>query len=319
MITKIVNTVSNLIWEKALFGRPGSLRILTYHGIVEKYQDRFLERNFITYKEFNSELDFLAKKFNFISIPEILEKKGKFSNEIAITFDDGYENNIIAAEVLLKRRIPFTIFLTTNAIGAKGKSIWPVDLSLLLLKGRLDNFYLFNRVWHLNDPNERKSVFNEVRELFKKLKSEDRVKFFAELSIQYPENELELLHNDFTSFKMLSLNQARELSQIKLCNLGCHGYQHEILHANQNEITVEFEIKSSIQQFESYFGYRPNHFAYPNGDSSAIAEKMIAESGFTGAFLNKPLLLENITNNFRIPRLNTPNNLKACKQAVNHY
>ena len=60
MITKIVNTVSNLIWEKALLGRPSSLRILTYHGILEKYKDRFLERNLITYKEFNYELDFLA-------------------------------------------------------------------------------------------------------------------------------------------------------------------------------------------------------------------------------------------------------------------
>jgi peptidoglycan/xylan/chitin deacetylase (PgdA/CDA1 family) len=319
MITKIVNKISNLVWQNALLGRPRSLRILTYHGVVENYQDIFLERNFVTYKDFNLQLDFLTKHFKFISIDDILETKGNFSNEIAITFDDGYENNLIAAGILSKRKIPFTIFLTTSVLGIQAKSIWPVDLSLFLLKGSLNKIHLFNKFWDLNNSSQRKIIFKEIREILKKLKSQEKDKIFLELSRQYPENELEILHNRYTNFKMLSVAQAKELSSHHLCNLGSHGFQHELLHPNQDITIVEFEIKKSMEQFKDYFGYHPEFYGYPNGDSSPAAETVLRKMGFRAAFLNKASHQIEIKNNFLIPRLNVPNNLKVFKQKVNHY
>jgi len=319
MITKIANKISNFVWQNALLGRPRSLRILAYHGIVENYQDRFLERNFVTYKDFNFQLDYLTKNFKLLSIDDILNKKGDFSNEIAITFDDGYENNIIAAEILLKRKIPFAIFLTTGILGSQAKSIWPVDLSLLLLKGSLNEIYLFKKPWNLNNDIQRKNVFNEIRSILKKLKSQEKNAALVELLSQYPEDELEILYNKFTNFKMLSVGQAKELSSFNLCNLGSHGFQHELLHSNQDTSIVEFEIERSIEQFKDYFGNKPDFFAYPNGDSSFVAETILRQSGFKAAFVLNPIPKINIANNFLIQRMNVPGSFKSFKQNVNHY
>ncbi len=319
LIKKIINKSSGFIWQHALLGTPRTLRILTYHGVVEKYQDKFLERNFVTREVFIRHLDFLQKKFKFISIPQIVETNRQFSNEIAITFDDGYENNIIAADILTERCIPFTIFVTTGVLGALERRIWPVDLELLILKGGLTKICLLNEIWNLENDELRRAAYKRIKKIFKALKSAEKDKLMQELCNLYPVDELEQLHAKFNSFNMLSIEQAVNLSLNPLCNLGCHGYLHELLHPNQDESVVASEIVKSKEQFKLYFGFEPDYFGYPNGDYSAVSEKYLKIAGFKAAFLNTPTPLININNKFEIPRLNIPNNFNVFKSKVNHY
>ena len=319
LIKKIINKSSGFIWQHALLGRRRTLRILTYHGVVEKYQDKFLERNFVTREDFIRQLDFLQKKFKFISIPQIVEANRQFSNEIAITFDDGYENNIAAADILTERNIPFTIFLTTGLLGKVGRGIWPVDLELLLLKGGLTEICLLNEIWYLENDEQRRVAYKRIKQLFKALNSTAKDKLMQELSNLYPVYELEELHAKFNSFNMLSVEQAVNLSMNPLCNLGCHGYLHELLHPNQDESVVASEIVKSKEQFKLYFGFEPEYFGYPNGDYSTASEKYLKNAGFKAAFLNSPTPLININNRFEFPRLNIPNNFNVFKSQVNHY
>lgn len=319
MIKEIRNIVSNFVWQHALAGRCKTLRILTYHGVIEKYEDKFLERNFVTCEEFNAQLDFFQKNFRFTSIPEVLEKNKDFSNEVVITFDDGYENNLVAANILTKRKIPFTIFLTTDLLGAKGKSIWPVDLALFILKGSLTEICLFDKIWRLDNDEQKKKVYKRIKQIFKELKSAEKDKLMQELGNLYPADELAKLHGKFKSFNMLTVGQAANLSVNPLCNLGCHGYRHELLHSNQDESVVVSEINRSKEQFKLYFGSEPQYFGYPNGDSSIVAENHLKNAGFKAAFTNTPSPWVIIKNNFEIPRLNISGSFDTFKQKVNHY
>ena len=319
LIKKIINKSSGFIWQHALLGRRHTLRVLTYHGVIEKYQDKFLERNFVTREGFASQLDFLQKKFRFISIPELIETNRQFSNEIAITFDDGYENNMLAADILTKRNIPFTIFLSTGLLGVKGKSIWPVDLALLILKGSLPEIYLLDRIWRLDDDEQRKTVYKKIKQICKELKSSEKDKVMHELISLFPGEELATLHARFKSLNMLSIEQAANLNLNPLCNLGCHGYRHELLHPNQEESVVVSEIDRSKEQFKAYFGFEPQYFGYPNGDFSIFSENYLKKAGFKAAFLNTPSPLVAIRNNFEIPRVNIPGSFDTFKQKVNHY
>ena len=79
-----------------------------------------------------------------------------------ITFDDGYANNLLAAEVLATFRLPWSVFIPTGAIGREN-FIWTAELSLFLLQGRARQLEILNRVWYLNGRRERESAFQVIR------------------------------------------------------------------------------------------------------------------------------------------------------------
>ncbi len=319
MTTLIQNKFNHFLWSNGLLGRPQSLRILTYHGIVESYKDSFLERNFVTYHTFVQQVNYLQKHFNVISIDEMLEHKREFKKEVVITFDDGYFNNLIAAEILDKKKIPYSIFLTTSCLGSENESIWPVNLSLLLLKGCLTEIILFEQNWKLDSLENRIRSFNLIRSKLKEEPTPIKQQHMEFLITQFPIGELDRLMYVYPSFKMLSEKQAKNLLSSAYCILGSHGYNHELLHPKQDFESIYYEINKSVQQFNNLFGHYPKYYAFPNGDSCQTAEKILQELDFKASFLNTPLILTELSDVFRIPRLNAPRNLDSFKSKINSY
>jgi peptidoglycan/xylan/chitin deacetylase (PgdA/CDA1 family) len=67
------------------------------------------------------------RRFRVLSLTE-LDAELSHPNEkkkpaAVITFDDGFVNNLLAAEILATYHLPCTIFITTVAIGRE-KSLW---------------------------------------------------------------------------------------------------------------------------------------------------------------------------------------------------
>jgi peptidoglycan/xylan/chitin deacetylase (PgdA/CDA1 family) len=102
----------------SLVGRPfveqEGLRIITYHTVgSEAHEDR-LGLNTITVERFREHVDVLAK---MLSVP--LSPLAIPANQlkIAVTFDDGYADNLhVVAPLLVERSIPFTVFVTSDFI-----------------------------------------------------------------------------------------------------------------------------------------------------------------------------------------------------------
>jgi len=93
--------------------RPG-LRILMYHSVGSSvYGDKHALHT-ISEKRFCEHLDILAGMSTLPLLPFCNRQNGL---NIAITFDDGYADNLhIAAPLLAGRGIPFTVFVTTDFI-----------------------------------------------------------------------------------------------------------------------------------------------------------------------------------------------------------
>lgn len=94
------------------------LRVLMYHSIGSEVPGDTLSVYSVSSNTFVSHMDFLEKKF-----PHKLVSLSLHNDEgIAITFDDGYKDNLtIAAPILLKRNIPFTVFVAPGLITSGDK------------------------------------------------------------------------------------------------------------------------------------------------------------------------------------------------------
>ncbi|MFA6476205.1 MAG: polysaccharide deacetylase family protein [Candidatus Paceibacterota bacterium] len=115
-------SLTNLFYKKFYRTAP----ILLYHRITTPIQDPIMLC--VSPERFESHLIFLKKNYEVIPLRELskrlIDSKIK-GNEAAITFDDGYQDNLSNALPLLEKyNIPATIFITTGHIGEKANFAW---------------------------------------------------------------------------------------------------------------------------------------------------------------------------------------------------
>lgn len=101
--------------------------ILMYHSIDQNYKSSKLS---VSPESFARQMEFLRKNhYNVVPLEKVipyLEKREKPPvKTIAVTLDDGYENNYqIVYPILKKYNIPATIFIIINRVGAPGFVTW---------------------------------------------------------------------------------------------------------------------------------------------------------------------------------------------------
>lgn len=94
------------------------LRVLTYHTIGGKAYDDKLNLNSISLKLFLKHIDLIK---NYCVVPLTPSDCSNELLKIAVTFDDGYLDNLsIAAPRLAESKIPFTLFATSQFVDKGG-------------------------------------------------------------------------------------------------------------------------------------------------------------------------------------------------------
>ena len=98
--------------------------ILTYHHVDDPPPGEKDQHLYVTPSAFESQMNFLKKeKFNVVSLDElraeVLGETRLSPRSVAITFDDGFEDNYLRAFPILKRHdFPAAFFITTDRIGS---------------------------------------------------------------------------------------------------------------------------------------------------------------------------------------------------------
>ncbi|MGO8733653.1 MAG: polysaccharide deacetylase family protein [Terriglobia bacterium] len=283
--------------------RSTGIRVLVYHGVIERKKDPVLERNFVPLQDFHSHIR-LLRRYRVLSLAELVDEihagTRKTRPAVVITFDDGHANNLLAAEVLGKFRMPWSSFIPTAAIGREN-SIWTTEVSLLLLKGRIRRLEILNKDWRLEGRQERESTYYGILRVLKAMPSAPRKDAMDSIRQQFSEGETLRLLNEFPSMQMLSWEEVGHLQSSNV-EIGSHGVDHEIHHSAQPKPVRWFELTESKAVLERRLAGPCDFFVFPNGDFTPTSADEVRAAGYKLAFTTQPGIVSTEANPYLLPR-----------------
>ena len=257
-----------------------SFPIFTYHRINDD-DDPFFPATPVAV--FEERIAYLARTCTVLTVDELVERmhRGRLPrNSVAVTFDDGYRDNLThAAPILSRHAVPATIFLATGAIGT-GRALWFDRLALAFRDTTAhDVITPWTERLELTGREPRLRALSRTLDRFKRMADEDRERAQDVLL-----ERLGLVDESPLRRTMLDWNEVRDLRRLGF-TVGAHTVTHAIL----SRVTAErarAEIAGSRLAIAAACGDYPRTFAYPNGgraDYTAGVVRMVREAGFSSA------------------------------------
>lgn len=205
-------------------------------------------------------VQFIANWFNVMSIGEAarrLQDGALPAASAAISFDDGYADNLkVAAPILKRHGLTATFFIATGYTG--GGRMWNDTLmeSVRIARpGELDCRDLNLGVHVISDNDSRLRVFLHLRDGIKYWPLDQRVAITDEIAARAGlghECDLMMTQSELTELKAMGME------------IGGHTVRHPIL-ASLDEAHASAEIRDGREQLKHWLGEAPDVFAYPNG------------------------------------------------------
>lgn len=271
----LIQTVYNL-WAAARCDRlvywagGNRLRILNYHGVCE---DRFAGQGwvppyFVARSAFESQLSYLRCHTDVLSLEDALVHldRGKVPRRaVALTFDDGYANNLYLAQPLLQKyKIPATIFLATDYV--ESGELFHYDRAQLIRFHKANSSDGDSDPWFGYGTYPLDVVLQRLRPAWKITEP-----------LVTPEQ--------YDTLRPLRVEELRHFDT-RFVHLAPHTHRHPILSKETNSLR-DLEISTSVEKLRQWTGRPVNLFSYPNGDLGDFGEvdKQILRSlGIRAAF-----------------------------------
>ncbi len=260
--------------------RVPAFPILAYHRVNDEGDPFFPSTST---EAFERQMAFIARAYVVLPIGELVERMERRAvprNALAITFDDGYRDNLThAAPVLARYGLPATVFLASGFIGT-AEVPWFDQVALALKSTRAVACRIAeDRAVPLGSSAGRLSALTRI------------VEWLKSLPHAAMRQEIDLLLTDLGvtdqgTFKSWMLNWDEVHAMLGLgFDVGAHTVSHPILSRVSAE-RAWAEIDGSRAMIEAGCGRRPRTFAYPNGKPSDYSEtvvRLVRRAGFTCA------------------------------------
>ncbi len=261
--------------------RDGHIAIFLFHGVIKKQSHAV--RNY-TGKHIESELfarciQRLKSVGTSLTMDQVLYYHQSNDvipkNAFAITFDDGFENNLsIAAPILFAENVSATIYITTSFVENNCMS-W-IDLIEHAVEETSLDKYRSNwseMIYDLSTTEGRIDFLKEVRRYVKGSSVCSPIQFAdllcTELGIENVPESLDLLD------KKLTWDQIKSMNSNDLISFGGHSHTHPILsYLSENELRREVSISLDLLKSKGHVG--PTHYSYPEGQEYCFSDQVIS-------------------------------------------
>jgi len=285
---------------------PGVL-VLLYHRVIDLPSDP--HRLCVTPAHFGEHLEILQKYGRRLRVRELAAavRAGRLPRRgIAVTFDDGYADNLHNARPLLERYdTPGTVFVTSAHV-ERGHEFWWDELERIILRPRTLPATLSLTIdgrpctwqlaatssvatedvgpdgWDMGRREERGSraaLYRALYTLLCPLRDDMRETTLATLRAW-----AEVPPHARPTHRPLNMRETAELAAGGLIELGGHTVTHPILSALDRHSQWE-EIRGGKLRLEEIIGQPVTSFAYPYGswarsDYTAETVAVVREAGF---------------------------------------
>jgi peptidoglycan/xylan/chitin deacetylase (PgdA/CDA1 family) len=300
--------ISGLAWLYSRVNSEQGALILMYHSVSSSQDRNWIDpANDCPEAIFDKQMCYLKKHCHVISMDELckrIEKKEPIKpRTVAITFDDGYLNNLtVAARILKKYELPATLYLATRYVDQQEPQ-WIDELYSMFKTSDVTNLVLPDLGFENADirSNEtRQTVHSQIAKLLLSLSYETRRRHLDNIKSQ-------LKPSINTPRLTLCWDEVRQLQE-KYPNitLGVHTKDHVDLTVC-NPVEAENQITSSLKSFEQETGRPARHFSYPYGRSNTDVEAVVRSVEFKSAVVTEPAKqIANDSNRYSLSRLETP-------------
>lgn len=248
-------------------------------------------------------LRLLQRDYHVVPLEELLAdpigSRGRL--KVAITFDDGWEDNYrLAFPHLLAHRMPATIFVCTNLMGTTGTlpeerfaRLWTECAARGEVKRLIHdlNHWGMGRRRNLHPHSLRQSWSQEL----KRMPLSARLLLLDHFEERYQVPPV-------PTRRFMSWSDARIMLNTGLIQLGSHTSRHATL-TSETDRDIQRELEESRTTLLEQTGVMPEIFAYPNGMYNKRVMELVHSSGFKAAVCTHPGTTTPQSNPMAIPRI----------------
>jgi peptidoglycan/xylan/chitin deacetylase (PgdA/CDA1 family) len=263
----------------------GRVAILRYHAICGSWGYDYASPGIcISPEAFEQHVAYLATRYRVISLPDavrVLKRGGSLpSHAVAITFDDGYADNLAAACVLHRYGLTATFYITAGCM-AGGEPFWPSEIRVLVarLGARVATVRMGAQEIALScaTPAEREASIRRLTKAFKSHPVPVRERARAELR--------DLVGGGPVPSPMLTWDEVRVMHGLGM-TIGAHTMTHPNLPSAGLQAATR-EIVDCRRRLEAEVGAPVTMFSYPNGGAERYYTpelmRAVADAGFEAA------------------------------------
>jgi peptidoglycan/xylan/chitin deacetylase (PgdA/CDA1 family) len=266
-----------------LMADAASSVIFNYHGVVSDSTPRINNRH-LSISQFEKDLIFFSKRFDVVPLSEIFDRpdfvpSGKRAR-VAITFDDGFENNFnYAIPLLEKYNFPASIFVLSATVDDPEFVNWADLLDVIFAAKLCSKIDFLGLEFFRSDVGYyTKSLPHIALSDFIKDQGGARLEPLKKLADEFSRNA-----NAVTSFreqvKLMNADQLFKCSRSNLIEIGSHSKNH----FNIGRIPIDLaktELEDSRLTLERALNKEVLSIAYPDGDYTDNVKAIAEEVGY---------------------------------------
>lgn len=297
-LRKMKNRVLNLI--------DPPIVVLMYHRVLVPQTD--FHSLAVSPDNFRAQMEYLKRSFHVVRFEEDWSAAKKPA--VAITFDDGYADNVREALAIIEETgVPATFFISTGNIGSRNEFWWDELERLVLgestypLRFQLKDLK-YGKTWATATYRDRRSMYWDLHQSAKTINAEQRTDWMKQIREWAGLNELTNEAN-----RSLTYEELMTLAKSQWVTIGAHTVTHPPLAFLTGE-EQRHEIVSSKQQLEKFTGREITVFSYPFGgkrDYDLTTSRICREAGFHKAAAAFPGEAHRWSDPYQIPRHAIPN------------
>jgi peptidoglycan/xylan/chitin deacetylase (PgdA/CDA1 family) len=275
--------------------------VLLYHRVTALASDP--EMLAVSPDNFRAHMQYLKDTVPLVRFEEDWSKVSRPA--VAITFDDGYADNVLEAlPILDETGVPATFFVSTGTIGTRSEFWWHELEGIILEKQGLPPVFTLEddtvgRNWPTGTSGERKDFYHGMVRLMNDVNAARRNNWLVQLRHWAQTDE-----RAADTHRVMTLDEILLLAESSRVTIGAHTVTHTCLSSLTIEEQRE-EITASKQQLETWLGREVLTFSYPFGRRPDYTQQSIAicrEAGFTRAAANFPGQAHRWSDPYQIPR-----------------